>query len=180
MTKCFVEFSIAGIENTSNFFLSRAWFTRAGYVRLHSLHLRLVLQEVFHVPHFLSFYKLFFFFFFLLAFSLISLFLNFSLLSFFFSITLLYCLFFLLVRFLSCFLSCFISLSFFLSFFFFSFLSSLSSFVLFRFFPAVPPPSRYPPVEKPKNPSWGPLNLSSRRYGHSKTRSGRILLWQIF
>ena len=36
------------------------------------------------------------------------------------------------------------------------------------------PPSRYPPEEKPKNPSWGPHNLSSRRYRNSKTK------WQNF
>ena len=42
------------------------------------------------------------------------------------------------------------------------------------------PLPRYPPEKKPKNPSWGPQNLTSRGYGHSKTRSGEFLLKQIF
>ena len=41
------------------------------------------------------------------------------------------------------------------------------------------PLPRYPPEKNPKNPSWGPQNLTSRGYGHSKTRSGEFLLRQI-
>ena len=37
-----------------------------------------------------------------------------------------------------------------------------------------------PQKKKPKNPSWGPQNMSSRWYGHSKTRGAKILLKQIF
>ena len=46
----------------------------------------------------------------------------------------------------------------------------------------ISPLPRYPPEKKNKrkNPSWGPQNLTNRWHGHSKTRSGKILLKQIF